>query len=306
VFCTTPNAGNAGIWMAGAAPAADANGNLYVITANGQFDVTNTSAPNNDYGDSFLQLTGGTAITGTNGTPALTVSSWFAPADQESDFIGDIDAGSGGAAVVLNLPSGSPAHLVIGGGKDGTLFLLNGDLMGGYVANGGNANVWESFDTGANIFSTGAFWNNVYYVAGGGTPLKSYAFNSATSMLAQSASSQAPNALIFPGATPSISASGATSNGIVWLLDNAAYCTTQASACGPSILYAYDATNLASELWNSTLQSSDAAGNAVKFTVPTVANGKVYVGTRGNNTGGVCSPSTPCTGGLDVYGLIMK
>lgn len=306
VFCTTPNAGNSGIWMAGAAPAADSSGKLYLITANGQFDVTNASAPNNDYGDSFLQLTGGTAITGTNGTPALNVSSWFTPADQESDFTQDNDAGSGGAAVVLNLPTGSPAHLVIGGGKDGTLFLLNGDNMGGYVANGTNANAWESFDTGANIFSTGAFWNNVYYVAGGGTPLKSYAFNTATDMLAQTASSQAPTGLSFPGATPSVSASGATSNGIVWLLDNVAYCTNGASFCGPAVLHAYDATNLANELWNSTLVTSDAAGNAVKFTVPTVANGKVYVGTRGNNTGGVCSPSTPCTGGLDVYGLITK
>ena len=306
VFCTTPNAGNAGIWMAGAAPAADSDGNLYLITANGQFDVTNTSAPNNDYGDSFLQLISGAAITGTNGTPALTVSSWFTPEDQESDFVNDNDAGSGGAAVVLNLPSGSPAHLVIGGGKDGTLFLLNGDSMGGYVANGGNVNAWESFNTGANIFSTGAFWNNVYYVAGGGTPLKAYAFNTATSMLAQTASSQAPTGLSFPGATPSISASGVTSNGIIWLLDNVAYCTNGAPLCGPSILHAYDATNLANELWNSTLVTSDAAGNAVKFTVPTVANGKVYVGTRGNNSGGVCSPSTPCTGGLDVYGLITK
>jgi hypothetical protein len=300
VYCTTPNAGNAGIWMTGAAPAADNNGHLYVISGNGQFDVDtapgvpNTIPPNNDYGDSFLQLS--------NGASGLTVSSYFTPSDQESDFENDEDAGSGGAAMVLNLPSGSPAHLVVGGGKDGTLYILNGDAMGGY----GDANAWESFSlTGAHIFSTGAFWNNTFYFAGAGTPLQAFPFNSSTELLAQSHTSLSASAFGFPGATPSISATGTSSNGIVWALDSTDYCTNGASACAPALLHAYDAANLASELWNSSLVSSDAAGNAVKFTLPTVANGKVYVGTRGNNTGGKYG-STSVNGELDVYGLITK
>jgi len=107
----------------------------------------------------------------------------------------------------------------------------------------------------------------------------------------------------FPGATPSISANGANpimSNAIVWALDNHAYCTPQSTACGPAVLYAYDATNLGTELWNSSTTGSDDAGFAVKFTVPTVANGKVYIGTRGSDDGTYTSSNR---GELDVYGL---
>jgi hypothetical protein len=309
VYNATPNAGNGGIWMAGAAPAADANGNLYVIVSNGQFDVTNTAAPNNDYGDSFLQLTPGAA--------GLTVSSYFTPADQETDFTADGDAGSGGAAVVLNLPAGgsSPQHLVVGGGKDGTVFVLNGDNMGGYVANGSNANAWQSFPlyvppARVAIFSSGAFWNNTYYLAAAGSALLAFPFDTTALTFSTGAVTAAggttyksPEAFGFPGATPSISASGAASNGLVWALSTSTYCTNDSSGCGPAILRAYDAGNLGNEVWNSKLVTGDAAGNAVKFTLPTVANGKVYVGTRGNNSGGADGAPKAIDGQLDVYGL---
>ena len=103
-----------------------------------------------------------------------------------------------------------------------------------------------------------------------------------------------------------MSGSSASANGIVWAIDTGAYGTNDkaSAAAGPAILHAYDATNLGSELWNSSQNKSrDHAGNAVKFTVPTVANGKVYVGTRGNNQGGDAS-STSVPGELDVYGLL--
>jgi len=108
----------------------------------------------------------------------------------------------------------------------------------------------------------------------------------------------------FPGATPSLSSNG-TTNGIIWALENTLYCTPQSPGCGATVLHAYDATNLATELWNSSQAAGgrDKAGNAVKFTAPTVANGKVYVGTRGNNTGGADS-STSVPGELEVYGLL--
>ncbi len=96
--------------------------------------------------------------------------------------------------------------------------------------------------------------------------------------------------------------SDGTQAGIVWALDNHTYCTNQSSGCGPAVLHAYNATNVTQEFWNSSMEAGDAAGNAVKFTVPTVANGHIYVGTRGNNTGGG-SGSTSVSGELDVYGL---
>ena len=287
VLNVTPNAGRGGIWMGGGAPAADNNNNLYLITGNGQFDANSATAPNNDYGDSFLQL-----------SPSLSVQSYFTPSDQATDEADDQDFGAGGAAVVLNLSSGSPQHLVIGGGKDGTLYLLNGDSMGGL----GDSNARQHFSAGnGGVYATGAFWNNTYYIAEPSGHLESYTFNPSTELFNTSVVSQSSSTYGFPGASPSVSSNG-TTNGIVWALNNADYCTPQSPSCGPTVLHAYDATTLSTDLWNSSMVSGDAAGNAVKFTVPTIANGKIYVGTRGNNTGGVYG-STSINGQLVVYGL---
>jgi hypothetical protein len=282
VLNVTPNVGRGGIWMSAGAPAADANNNLYVITSNGVFDVTNSTGPNNDYGDTFLKLSGG-----------LGVSDWFTPSDESVDNASDQDFGAGGAAILVDQPSAPVTHLIIGGGKDGFLYLLNRDAMGGF----GDSNAWQRFNFSNPIFATGAFWNNTFYLAGVGGPLKALPFNTSSGMFATSPSSQSSSVYGFPGATPSVSSSGA-SNGIVWALDNSQYCTPQSTGCGPAVLHAYDATTLSTDLWNSTQGTGNAAGNAVKFTVPTVANGKVYVGTRGSDTGAGGS------GELDVYGLL--
>lgn len=285
ILNVSPNVQEGGIWMGGAAPSADSNNNLYLITGNATFDVTNSSAPNNDFGDSFLQITGGSNI-----------SSYFTPSDQASDAANDFDFGAGGAALVVNLASGPVQHVVIGGGKDGTLYALNGDNMGG----SGDSNALQNFNLGYGIFATSAFWNNNLYIAGSGGPLMSFSFDPSTPSFNTSPASVSPAPYGFPG-SPSVSASG-TTNGIVWALDNLTYCTPGSPSCGPVILHAYDATNVGQELWNSSQVPADAAGNAVKFSVPTVANGKVYIGTRGDNSGGdATSSSTP--GELDVYGL---
>jgi hypothetical protein len=163
----------------------------------------------------------------------------------------------------------------------------------------------ESFATGIHgvLFSTGAIWNDYFYLAGNGEPLQAYQLDPSTAKLSLATTATSPSGGFgFPGSTPSVSADGDT-NGIVWILDDSQYCTPPApNGCGPAILHAYDASNIANELWNSADSSGDQAGNAVKFTVPTIANGKVYIGTRGNNTGGAYG-STSASGELDVYGL---
>ncbi|HYM29035.1 MAG TPA: putative Ig domain-containing protein [Steroidobacteraceae bacterium] len=283
-FLAAPNTGRAGIWMSGSAPAVDDAGNVYVITGNGVFDITSSTTPNNDYGDSFLQL-----------SPTLAVNSWFTPTDQDST--GDKDFGAGGSSVVLNTPAGTIKHLVIGGGKDGALYVLNGDHLGGY----GDGFAHQMFTVGSGIFDTPAFFNNTMYIAPIGGTMFAFTFNPGSNTFTTTFSSRSSVTFKFPGTTPSVSASG-SSNGLVWALDVSQYCTGHAPGCGPAILHALDATDLSSEAWNSAQVTTDAAGNAVKFTVPTIANGKVYVGTRGNNTGGVFG-STTVSGELDVYGL---
>jgi hypothetical protein len=178
---------------------------------------------------------------------------------------------------------------------------LNGDSMGG-LDDSSNSKSRQTFNIGAGIFATGAFWNNSYFIAPAGGPLAEYSFDATTNLFNPTTpTSDSATVYGFPGATPSVSATGA-SNGIVWALENSSYCTPQSSGCGPAILHAYGAASLSTELWNSSLVASDAAGNAVKFTVPTIANGKVYVPTRGNNIGGA-ENSTSTPGEVDVYGL---
>jgi hypothetical protein len=286
VFNSTPNVRRGGIWMGGGAPAVDAANFLYFLTGNGDFDANSSTAPNNDYGDSLLQV-----------NTSLQVTSYFTPSDELADVQSDRDFGSGGAAVLADLPAGNTVtHALVCGGKDGTLYVLNRDLLGGF----GDSAAVQPIAVGHALFSTAAFWNGYLFAAGSGGPLNAYQLNSSTVQFTLASSST--HAFGFPGSTTSVSAA-ANQNGVVWALDTNSYCTHQSSSCGPAVLHAYDVTNLAAELWNSSLAAGDTAGNAVKFSVPTVANGRVYVATRGNNTGGADS-ATSTPGELEIYGLL--
>jgi hypothetical protein len=176
----------------------------------------------------------------------------------------------------------------MGGGKNGSLYVLNRDVLGGF----GDANAWQQISFDHGIYATGAFWNNTFYIRGMLAPLVAYVLNPTTATF--TLGTQSSNIYgYFPGSTPSVSALG-SANGLVWDLDNSLFCR---NGCASAVLHAFDATFLTTELWNSSSSGQDSAGNAVKFTVPTIANGKVYVGTRGSSTAATVG------GELDVYGL---
>jgi hypothetical protein len=264
VYNSNPDGSRDGIWQAGCAPAADTNGNIFFMTGNGTFDG-NTNA---DYGDSFVKLSSTNA--GTN----LVLADYFTPFNQLTLSQNDTDLGSGGTMLLPDsVGSLAHPHLAIGAGKQGTVYLVDRDNMGHYnPAN--NSQIVQSLVNGVvECLSTPAFFNNsVYYLA-----YKDYlkAFPIANAFLNTVPISQTIVQSGVYGATPSISANGAN-NAIAWALFVNAFNTG-----GPPVLHAYDAYNLTVELYNSSQAGTrDAPGGAVKFTVPTVANGKVYVGTQ--------------------------
>jgi hypothetical protein len=291
VLNTTPNAHEGGIWLGGGAPAADSTGNFFVATGNGTFDE-NTGGK--DYGDTMLELT----VTGST----ISVPQTFTPSDQAADLSGDVDFGAGGVTLLPDQP-GTVPHLLLVGDKAGDLYMLDRDVLGGYQAQ----LPVQKISFGGKFFATPAFWNGNFYVAPAYGNLYSYGIAaSAGSVPTFNAGSTSGHYYGFPGSTPSVSASG-TTNGLVWSLDSSSFCTNQSPSCGSTVLIAYDATNVTNALWTSPQSTpgnavAGAAGYAVKFSVPTVANGKVYVGTRGNNQGDV-DTSTSSSGELDIFGL---
>jgi hypothetical protein len=271
VFNLTPNGEAAGVWMSGTGPAADASGNLYLISGNGTFD---TASPRSNYGDSFLKL---------STASGLAVADFFTPSNQDALNTSDFDVGSGGA-LVLPDAAGSSAHphLLVGGDKQGVLYLIDRDHMTGFDPNGDQI-VQEVSVTGSSpcvtcgIFSTPLYWGGSLYVVAVGDVLKQYTL--ANGALSTSPVQMGREVFGFPGATPAISANG-LANPILWLLDTANNGTPNGTgSSAPAILFAYDATTLGL-LYSSPASGAGAAGNAVKFTVPTVVNGKVYVGTQ--------------------------
>jgi hypothetical protein len=274
LFNTAPSAQQGALWMTGAGPAADSSGNIYVSTANGTFDASNTTAPNNDFGDTVLKL---------STTSGLTVTDFFTPNNQDTLRVDDWDLGSGG---VLVLPDavGSTAHphLLVTGDKEAKLFLIDRDAMGKYTAPPGPDQSVQTLAVGSGgacitcgFFSTPSVWGNRLYTGVIGDTLKVFSISNAA--IATTPASRSAETYLYPGTNPVISAAGA-SGGVAWALDTHATAATGGSGAGPAVLRAYDATDLSKRLWSSDASSADTCGNAVKFAVPKVANGKVYVG----------------------------
>ncbi|HLY16498.1 MAG TPA: chitobiase/beta-hexosaminidase C-terminal domain-containing protein, partial [Bryobacteraceae bacterium] len=253
-----------GVWQGGAGPASDATGILFA-TGNGTFDLDTGGA---DAGDTIVKLGGPSA----GALPRLT---YFTPFNQDTLSNGDVDLGSGGVLVLPDLPLGSPhQHLLVQGGKQGTVYLVDRDSMGGYNASTDQV-VQELAGATGGVWGMPAYWNNTVYFGAQYDNLKAFSFNAGNSgVLSTSAVSYSPESFGYPGPTPSISANG-SGNGIVWAIQTDAY-----GSDGSAVLHAYDATNLSNELYNSTQNGTrDTPGPAVKFATPAVARGRVYVGT---------------------------
>ena len=259
VWVTTPNGGLGGVWMAGAGIAADASGAVFVATGNGTFD---TSGDPSDFGDSIVKLS--------VNRQGIQLTDYFTPYNQGNLEGGDEDVGSGGVLVLPDQP-GSHPHELIQSGKEGSIYVVDRDNMGHYNPTDNSQIVQNITGQIGGIFSAPAYWNNNVYFVGVSDSLK--AFSLTNGLVSSQPTSQSPVSIGFPGSTPSISSHGNT-NGIVWILQ-----TDPFRNGGNSILYAFDATNVGTELYSSVNNPlRDNPGGAVKFAVPTVANGKVYVG----------------------------
>ena len=277
VLNVTPNGSEGAIWNSGAGPAADSNGNIYFLDANGTFDTTlnaNGFPAKGDYGNAILKLSTTNRV--------LAVADYFNMFNTVSESTVDEDLGSGGAMVVPNIKdsSGVVHTLVVGAGKDMNIYLANRANMGKFNSSNNN-NLYQEIkgELGGQVFSSPAFNNKKIYYGAVGDAIKAFAFNS-TGMLNASPASATSTRFGFPGATPSISGSTA-GNLILWATENTS----------PAVLHAFSANNLGLELYNSTQAAGgrDNFGNGNKFITPTIANGKVYVGT---------------TNGVGVFGLL--
>ena len=260
VFNTAPTNGEGAIWQSGCGPAADASGNIYFNTGNGPFDA-NTGGV--DYGDTIVKL-----------NSSGTVLDYFTPYNQATLDATDADVGSSGL-VLLPDQTGTYAHVLIGAGKQGVIYSVNRDGMGRYNA-ASNQNIQSLAGlSSSGLFGSPAYWNGNVYFAAWNDYVRAFQVTNGT--VAQTSHSSIT--LAFPGATPSVSSNG-TSNGIVWIIQENVPNDTVITNPPTAVLRAYDATNLANELYDSAQAAGnrDAAGGAVKFAVPTVANGKVYVG----------------------------
>ena len=266
----TPNGEEGSIWASGAAPAADSNGHLFVMTANGTFDTAldpNGFPVQGNFGNCFVNLGPGKGDT-------LSVFDYFTPFNtvEESDL--DLDLGSGGTLLLPDMTdaTGQTRHLAVGAGKDSHIYIADRDNMGKFNPDS-NDNIYQ--DAVGSLFGyafcSPAFFNGHLYYGIWMDRLKSFQFiNARLDPVPVGVSS---TVFGFPGITPAISANG-TTNGIVWAVQ---YLT-------PAVLHAYNADDVSVELYNSSQaqNSRDEFGPGVKFVAPTIANGKVYVGADEN------------------------
>jgi hypothetical protein len=259
------SSGGPAIWMAGGGPAVDSSGNIYLLTANGAFETTmnaNGFPSGQDFGNSFLKIS--------NVSAGLKVLDYFTMFNEIAESNGDLDLGSGGGMLLPDLmdSTNTVRHLMVGAGKDGNIYVVDRDSMGRFNASSNQNYQTLSGVLAGGIWSTPAYFNGTVYYGDVSGTLKAFAISSAT--LGATPQSQSATQFTYPGTAPSVSANG-TANGIVWAHENS----------NTAVLHAYDAANLAHEIYNSNQAAGnrDQFGVGNKYITPTVADGKVFVGT---------------------------
>ena len=265
VFNTSPDAQESGIWQSDAGPAADEEGNVFMATGNGKFDAASNGR---DYGDSVLKLH--------LKQGRFLLRDYFTPFNQNELNANDDDLGSGGPVLL-------PDHLLLVAGKGATIYVIDRERMGKYQPQKDIHAVQTLQAAGTGAFGAPAYWNRHVYFQCSQDVLKDFAVENG--QLSRTPVARGAVRFIDPGATPGVSANG-MKNGIVWVLESKGW----RSPDRPAVLHAFEAANVARELYNSEQNSSrDRAGMALRFAVPTVVNGRVYVGAKRE---------------VDVYGLL--
>jgi hypothetical protein len=257
VFNTAPDGQESGIWQSDAGIAADRDGAVYALTGNGKFDA---ASGGRDYGDSALKLGF------RNG--ALAVRDYFTPFDERRLNREDVDLGSSGP-VLLPDQAGAHPHVMLAAGKAGLVYVIDRDHMGGFRA-GSNSHAIQTLQVGTGAFGAPAFWNGHVFYANRKDNLRDFAVDSG--MLVPTPVHWSARQFDHPGAIPTVSANGGK-DGIVWLVESKG--PNRHGNDSDGFLHAYDAADVSRELY------ADVMGPAVRFTMPTVAGGRVYVGARG-------------------------
>jgi hypothetical protein len=279
-----PNGGLGSIWNSGGGPAADPAGNIYVTLGNGDFDTSpdaNGFPSNGNFGGAFVKLS-----TISN---HLAVADYFAMYNIQDENGQDLDLASGSALVLPTMTDAqnNTRQLVVTSGKDEAIYLADRANMGKFNPDN-NDNLYQQVTNAlpGGTWSMAAYFNGTLYFGPVRSPIMAFPFENAR---LSTTSSQSPTSFGYPGATPSISASGA-SNGIVWAAQTVGIVIEDQTASRNAVLHAYAATNLANELYFSNqVTNRDTFGKGNKYITPMIASARVYVGT---------------TTGVGVFGLL--
>ena len=278
-FMTSATSGEDNIWMAGGAPAVDASGNIYFSTSNGDPAYDGTTSLQTSVVKISLNTSSG-----------FTLQDYFTPFDYKTLTDNDVEIGSGAVLLLPDQPGAYP-HLAVAGGKQGTIYLLNRDNLGKLSTQNNDPQIVQELydvlpggqDCCSGLYGSMAYFDNKIFMVGSGDYLRSVPISDGLLDWASTSTSTIQDKV--RGASPSISANG-SSNGIVWYLDASAYTYSWSSGYpqtvtnGPAILHAFSTDSLTTPLYSSNSVAGDAAGDAVKFAVPTVVAGKVFVGTQ--------------------------